>query len=297
MKLDSKAQGFETAGGTDILDFASGTTGISGITALYVMGFMCILIAFMLRNKIRFADIFKFVLLFLPILIGSSRASFLFLPIIVMFMLRGKIFTDVKKGIGIVLVFFIVYIALVKSTTYLGYDMEGMLLSPQDEFADQSHFSGYGQPVGRFANIMFATYLMKSKADYIFGFGPNSVSISALGSEYSGKMLKYLLDDDLVQNATSFVNSQLAFMMFEWGFLGLGLYFFMIVKIYLMNRKFYIAIDDEYWKTISFGFSGIILLYGIASFYKQLWVIEHTSSLFWVMAGIIFSMGRKKEIF
>ncbi len=297
MKLDSNAQGFETAGGSDILDFASGTTGISGITALYVMGFMCVLMAFMSRNKIRITDIFKFFLLFLPILIGSSRASFLFLPVMVVFMLRRKIFTDVKKGIGIALVFFIVYIALVKTTTFLGYDMEGMLLSPQDEFTDQSHFSGEGQPVGRFANIIFATHLMKSKTDYIFGFGPNSVSISALGDEHSGNMLKYLLGNGLVKDATSFVNSQLAFMMFEWGFLGLGLYFVIIARIYLMNRKFYIAIEDEYWKTISFGFSGIILLYCIASFYKQLWVVEQTSALFWVMAAIIFSMGRKKGVF
>ena len=297
MKQDSTAQGFETVGGSDILDFASGTTGTSGITAIYVLGFMCILIAFMLRNKIRFTDIFKFILLFLPIFIGSSRASFLFLPVIIMFMLRRIIFTDLKKGIGIVLVFSIVYIASVKATTFLGYDMEGMLFSPQNEFKDQSHFSGTGHPVGRFSNIMFAMHLMKSKTDYIFGFGPNSVSVSALGSEYSGNILKYLLNEKMVRNATSFVNSQLAFMMFEWGFLGLGLYFLMIVKIYLMNRKFYLAIDDEYWKTISFGFSGIILLYGIASFYKRLWVVEHTSSLFWVMAAIIFSMGRKKSIF
>lgn len=296
-ELEQKLLQHGAFGGTNILDFASGTTGVSGITSIYVMDFMCILIAYMLMRKIHVPDIFKWILLLIPILVGSSRASFLYLPIIILFMLRAKLFTDVKKGILVVLVFLLLYFALIKSASFVGYDLEEWISSPRDQVVAQSHFSGTGQPVGRIANIMFANSLLKSTNNYIFGYGPNSMSISTFGSEFSGKMVNYLVSNDLVKSATSFVNSQIAFMMLEWGFLGLGLYMAIIVKIYLMNRKFYMAIDDPYWKTISFGFSGIVFLYGIGAFYKALWVFEQTSCLFWLMAGIIFSMGRKKGIF
>ena len=95
------------------------------------------------------------------------------------------------------------------------------------------------------------------------------MSVSSFGSGYSGKMVDYLVESESVKSSTSFLNSQISFMILEWGYLGLGLYMAMIVAIYIMNRKFYIAIDDSYWKTISFGFSGIILLYAICTFTKH----------------------------
>ncbi len=296
-ELEHKLLQLGAFGGTGIFDFSSGTTGITGITAIYVMDFMCILIAFMLIRKVRLTDIFKWMLLLIPIIVGNSKASFLYLPVIILFMLRQSLFTDIKKGLLVVVFFMIFYFSLIKFAPLVGYDISEWVSTPSEQFVSQSHFNPEGQPVGRISNIIFAKSLMKSLNNNIFGFGPNSMSVSSFGGAYSGSIVTYLVSKDFVYSADSFTNSQIAFMMLEWGFLGLGIYIFIIVRIYLMNRKFYLAIDDPYWKTLSFGFSGIILLYGITSFYKKLWVVEETSCLFWVLAGIIYSVGRKRSIF
>lgn len=285
-------------GGWSRVDFSAGTTGISGITAIYSIGFICFTLGFMLNDKVRLHYVIKLILLVMPILIGSSRSGFIYLPVMIVFMLRKTLFTNVKKGIIVGVAFCIGYVILIKSASLFGYDLAGFLLSPGDQIAEQSHFSAKGQPVGRVANVIFAYNLLNQSLLNIFiGFGPNSVSLSAFGSGFEGKVLSYLLENDMVTRATSFINSQIAFMLLEWGFLGFGIYLAVIVKIYLMNMRFYKAIGDPYWQKVSFGFSGIIVLYVITIFYKTVWVMEPTVCMFWGFAGVIFAVGKKRGVF
>ncbi|KKL12646.1 hypothetical protein LCGC14_2533690, partial [marine sediment metagenome] len=86
---------------------------------------------------------------------------------------------------------------------------------------------------------------------------------------------------------------QLSKTVMELGYLGFFLFLLIIYKIYKMNVSFYKNIQDDYWKSISVGFSGIIFLYVIGIIYNSVWVINSISFIFWFLSASLFIVAKR----
>ena len=44
---------------------------------------------------------------------------------------------------------------------------------------------------------------------------------------------------------------------------------------------------DKYWKSISFGFRGILCLFVIGVIYNPVWLVEEIAFVFWFVSAVI----------
>jgi len=75
--------------------------------------------------------------------------------------------------------------------------------------------------------------------------------------------------------------------------LGLAFFYIMILRIFLFANNALKEFEDPYWRTISYGLMGIIVLFTLGSVYISPWFIDHLSFLFWFLLSGIFLEWRR----
>ena len=116
--------------------------------------------------------------------------------------------------------------------------------------------------------------------NFLFGFGPGSTSKSyfnELGNRRNTFGISYGL-------------SQWVTMSLEYGWIGAILFLWLFIPLFRINQKFFRATKDRYWKSISFGFKGILFTYLMGIFYSRVFRLDILSFIFWLFASIIYSM-------
>lgn len=150
-----------------------------------------------------------------------------------------------------------------------------------------------GVPLGRIPSTIttFET-LAKSPGLFLLGYGPGSLIKSFL-KEYDTKELG-TRPIDIIYGVTEMVLIPI-----EYGYLGFMFYYLLpLFLLFKMNLKFYKNIEDVYWKTISFGFSGIIVSYLIIGvMYMAILRSDLASFILWFFAAAIFGVGRQRKVF
>lgn len=276
-------------------DFVTGTLprGSSGALSLFLVSAMCILIGLGLYCKdIRIRAPMLIPLLFIPLPFAMSRATFLFLPLVVLYLLVKKAGhrTILRFSYGVVL--FLAFFSIVYLTPYLAkYDVGNWLLDFRLVYMQQAGPPQPGKDLGRITGVKFvADYLKGQPYGRLFGVGPGMWSESYFPS-FTGEISETFSE----YNAPG--RNQIARTLSEFGLVGLILYFLIVYKVYRMNQVLFKKVNDNYWKAISFGFSGIIFLYVVASIYIPLLYWNASAFLFWTLAGTVFTIGRKEGIF
>lgn len=149
-----------------------------------------------------------------------------------------------------------------------------------------------GNPAGRIPSIIttFKT-LAYDPMRFMIGYGP-------------GTMIKsYFEQFDTRERRTQPIWSEcgvteLVQKPVEYGYIGFLIYFLVpMFLIFCMNESFYRKISNNYWKTISFGFAGIIFAYFVISIaYSAVMRRDLAGFIFWFFAAAIYQKGKKERI-
>lgn len=274
-------------------DFVTGTLprGSSGVVSIFIIGAMCILIGLGIYHKSRLRALSASALLFIPLPLTVSRGTLLALPVVLLYMLGRRVREAFGLRVGYALLLSLLFISAVYvGSSATGYNLLGYIRHPVAALKQQSQPVEQGY-VGRISGTEFVfAYLGTHPHGRLLGVGPGVWSESFFGG-FSGRLWTEFEDMPV-----SRIN-QIASIMSEFGILGLVLFFLIVYRVYRMNQTFFSRTADSYWKSISFGFSGIIFLYALSTVYLSVWYADGTASLFWILAAVIFCIGRQKGIF
>ncbi len=282
-------------------DFVTGTLprGGSGLLSLFLLSTACLCLSFgMFKEKVRVFNwqVNPFVLaavLLVPLPLAMSRATFVFLPFVLGFLLlrwrwqpqRGLVR---RKFLFAYLALFLVLLVLGSRAT--DYDLKSYLLNPQRAIAEQltANSTAAGTQIGRFASLKLIYQLQHTDwFNLIFGFGTGSWSDNYF-QNYSGKLWR--LYSDLQAAKTS----QIAYYLSELGIAGVVLLLVLLFQLFRMNEIFLKHSADKYWSAVSYGFSAVVFLMSLALFYVPILDSDATGFLLMTLSAMIFCVQRKR---
>ncbi|MCZ6594936.1 MAG: hypothetical protein O6943_08480 [Bacteroidetes bacterium] len=273
------------------VDYRGGTLGVNatGATALWVSGIISIIIAFSLNNpKMKWQKFFVTILL-IPTFIGRALAVLYFLPTTLLFLLSH----GASKKLGKYLMTGCAILILLGAADYVNESVFGdklgferLYLTPNYAVDYESVAAEGGSYMGRLQIINYTNQLLAQKTSLFLGLGPGAGG----HSEWRG------LQGTQYTEFTDFARTQLSRTLIEFGFFGLLVNFLIIYQVYRMNKKFFVKIDDIYWKSVSHGFFGIIFLFTAATVYANIWYSTPIAFSFWFIAGAIFNVGKNRGI-
>lgn len=279
---------FGAGGAMNIYDFPTGTLprGSTGIVSLFLISVIGILLGFAIyrknNNKLLIFAAIAFLLVPLPL--TMSRASLLFLPVVLLFLLITNLPKRFRLRLSLAVSTFAVFFATIYfGSSVVGYDLIGYLSSGEAIKRGNKRVTGM--------QIMLH-HLQEKPYGYAFGFGPGTWSESYFGT-FSGAVWREFVTTGQV-GATS--SNQIVRTGGEFGLLGLITYLLIIYKVYLMNRNFFRRTSSDYWKAISFGYNGIIFLFVMSTIYVDIFYAGATAFLFWSFAGTIYAIGRRRGL-
>lgn len=282
-------------------DFVTGTLprGGSGLLSLFLLAMSCVCLSFgMFREKIpvwhwRCNPFVLAALLLVPLPLALSRATFVFLPFVLLFLalrwswkaqrgMLGRKFILAYLGIFFVLVLF--------GTRATEYDLQNYLLNPHKAVAEQltATSTAEGTEIGRFASLKLIYKLQHSDwFNLIFGFGTGSWSDNYFQA-YSGKLWRLYKD---LQAAKT---SQIAYYLSELGIAGVVLLIILLLQLFRMNEAFLKQCVDKYWSAVGYGFSAVLFLMAMALIYVPLLDSDPTGFLLMALSAIIFNAPRPR---
>jgi len=274
------------------VDIGGGTFGYggdtTGILALFLGSVIYCIIGYQLSNRFNFKLSFVLILLFIPIFLSQSIASFVIIPIGLVLMLSKEVKRNFSRVFSFsLLILMIIVIIFFLSGKIFDY---GILrnFNLEKVIEKQSKTDFYGRPTdrGKIAALGYASKLIGREFDtIIFGLGLGSTSQSYFNS-FEGK----LATEFSARSGGYGMKPQVARILTEMGILGLVFYLTFFVYIYKLNMKLYNTTTDRFWKSISIGFRGMIFLYMMAFFYRPIFDAEATGFSFWFMSAVVFSL-------
>ena len=275
-------------------DMMSGTVGgNSGLLAIICICTMAIVMGFYLKNRIRL-PVFGvlIILLFIPVTIGETKASLVFLPLafIVPILLMsgrqlplGKSILLIVLGVLAIIAFFVIYDYFL-AARWGGRGLMDFLTSEGrlEEYlyrGKDADTLSYDVRLGRIDSWVLALQeLSKNVFSLMFGMGVGNVSGSFLGSEYSGEFTELAFKYGVKSNSV-------ALFLWEIGIVGVLLYFLLFKLVFSDARR--LSSNNELSGAIALGWSAAVLIIFIAVFYKTIFGPNVTGYLFWYFSGYI----------
>jgi len=278
--------------GISHFDFITGTLGLgqSGTLGLMMICTISVLLGFYFSCR-RNIYLILALLALIPIVLGESRASILYLPLALLFLFKEDLFKKflINKIIILVailgFVLFLIFFAGPRKEKGLAvYNIKKLYNQHTRDRTEEQ------LPQGRLANIKLANDILSENAmNRFIGYGPGSASPSVFKNHEGDIYHRY--------SWASINNQQIGWFMLEFGYLGLFFFFMIILRIYRMNKMFICKIQNKFWGAVSLGFMGIIFVFSAGAFYNPVWYKDLTAFCFWFFTAVIFSTGRKREIF
>lgn len=281
-------------------EMAIGTYSLWGGTYSTLLPLVAIslFVSMFLHKRIRL--IYMLVLIFGFIvfsIVGGKKGLIYFGPLLVLFILleSGLLKSAKRKFYKIVIISGIVLIMFVPIIHYVPWLKPavgnprylGRFITTYDIQYSQS-----GYPAGRIPSIVetFET-LIDDPVKFLIGCGPGSM-IKSYFKQY---------DTRASHNQPVWIEygiTELVQKPIEYGYLGFVFYFLMpLFLFYKMNERFYRNIDDNYWKSISFGFAGILFsCFIIGIIYSAFLRSDLAGFIFWFFAATIYTIGKQKNI-
>jgi len=275
-------------------DAVRGTLATSSILSIILISTITILFAFYLRKMIaRPQFLWLLLILFIPTTINETKGTLVLLPVGVFLPL---IFMRLREGenkkllpamfITVILFggFVQIYNAMTESLLTSHQKVSEFFTSPDSiilYLAPRTSGKvvkeeGEG-PVGRIDFIVSPLQrLSEDPVKLLVGLGMGNVTqspIDLLSGDYA-----YLRSERLVGNSISF-------MLWEIGILGVFLYFMVLYMIFSDAR--YLSDQDAISGTVALGWIGIVGIYSLSLFYKDIIPVNVISYLFWYFSGYV----------
>jgi len=268
-------------------DLSSGSLR-SGPAAVVGMSIICLVIGLaMSGKKIKIGYVLIPALLIFSFILGGARAAFFFLPVALMFQLRRYWIKEPVRAVTIVILFSLMFSVFLKYETVLIDDPQGhsvmpYLRSPQATlgYLTDVIVEPDGEVyVGRFAALDISVRrISETLTTLMFGMGPGSVSPSTIATS--------IYNEDLVE--LELYRWSASRTVIELGLLGVLSFGWLFLKLFLINRRLArMTAADSFWRGISWGFDGILILLIATSIYTETWAMDATTWLFWLTAAAV----------
>jgi hypothetical protein len=251
---------------------------------------ICIFIGFYFYNKTSIFYIIGCLLFFLFSIIGGKRGFIFFAIALSLFLAWQAGFKNIMK-IYVLVPFFIVGLLM---TIYLVPDLRPALEDPSHliNFSvsyETMHSKQDGAAAGRSAAFKKTNEIvLKSVQSALVGFGPGSISQSFF-KKYKGR-----LEDKI---PIIYGRSQFVTMCLETGYIGVILFLWGIVSFFKIAQTVFLNTQDKFWKSLAFGFKGIVFTFLICMNYGVLFRMDVSAFIFWFLAAAVFCYGKQSQLF
>ena len=248
-----------------------------------------IFLGFFLFEKPRFRYIFLSLCFVLFSIIGGKRAFPFFGTLLFLFLFwqTGKRnFAKISFVAPFLMAGFLASIYFVPSLNPTFKDPHYLL---DYSFSYSSaHSAETGKALGRTSAFVAAFEVAKENpANFLLGFGPGCLARSQFKKYESD--IRYSLP-------ISYGQSQWVTMSLEYGWVGALLFLWLFVPLFRINQRFFQTTNDKYWKSISFGYKGILFTYSLGFFYAVVFRGDLLSFIFWFFSAAIYCLERKKRL-
>ena len=282
--LTTTSRGFGFTG-----DFTGGTLMLSPTLSIFLVGALCIMSAMRMR---RLLPLWKFVVLFVllvfPTMINETKATFILLPLGLIFAYLAAARPDERlraavMSLGAAVVFLSVavpiYDWMVKDRLY-STPIAEFVTNPArlERYLWKKQDIGTTKEVGRVDAIIVS--VREATADplrVVFGLGIGTVSDSALGRGFAGRHFDVL---------GPFAKPSATKIMLELGVVGLALVASLMWLVFQDARA--LARDRAgLMSALSAGWVGVIGVMAVSMIYVDVIAQTSLSYLFWYFAGLV----------
>jgi hypothetical protein len=172
---------------------------------------------------------------------------------------------------------------------YINPDLKAFLDSPKsvvDWATSYTYQKNDEITSGRVAVAELVYQKLKEKpVRFLLGFGPGSMTEGF--DERKGLLREEL---PIYYGWTEFTTMSL-----EYGFVGIGIFLWMLIMIYRKNHLYFKRMVDPYWKAMAFGYKGIWLSCLLAFFYGPVFRLDISAFLFWFLLAAITLMAQQAD--
>jgi hypothetical protein len=288
---------FQDIGWTD-LDRMSGTFGYGETPGIGL--FLLILDAYLLSKMIEESKfrlsyvVIIFALSTMPIF-GEVKFYFLFLPVLLVFLVRNEVLRRpavaalvVVAGLSVVLAanFFVV-----KSGAWVSGNNPLTLVTKLPEKFNEEVQKGeqYGYNERGYQYVSSIRLAAASWRTVIFGNGPGSITDSYISENHSSKLAYYSQ-----WGLTSLRALSIVWLLIEYGYVGVAMILFLIYWIYRRGAYLRKSQDLE-TRVLGRLLECLALLYGVWQFYESAWQADAMSFSFWPLAGLLVGLSYREE--
>ena len=302
LSVSSQTESMELLGDSTIGTFKGGTNLLA-----HYQGMMMIIVLGLIKFNPK--KMFIYILIFISFMISfftaSGRGAIYLFPLAAIFVLNlelKKIGDFVRSNFQLFFIFTCIISFLTISGImykYYGENLEKLspsLLYENFMLEDEMYNGMYS---GRNTSYRFAwNDLMKESFSPFLGVG-SGMWLSNTGKFFEVPLyLKYNLsgsDADYYYGLESALATDLPVLLTEFGFLGVIAFGFIFFKIFKNFKEGVSLFDDPFWKGISAGSVGVLIMITLASIAERTLESIFIQYLLWFFTGVIYQMRLIKE--
>jgi hypothetical protein len=278
-------------------DQVVGTLTESGVLSIFLVSAVVILLGLAMRKVIsKKTFTLLFFLLLIPTTINETKATIVLLPlglfaVLLMGARRGKRFPILAGSLALLVCFGAIFIPvynLMQTNNPYKKDIT-TFFTDKKQLATylEAKRAGVGtvNQVGRVDALRIPVeYLARDPVRLTFGLGIGNSSESSLGTSFTGKYA-LLFTKIAITAFSTFV--------LELGLLGTAVVFLLYWMIF--RDTLFVARNDSGLRgALAVGWTGVIAVMVVSTFYTNVQVFESLSFLFWYFSGII--CARRAEL-
>lgn len=276
-------------------DYTMGTLTDSGVLSVYLCCAIAMAIGFYIKKQVSLIVLLGMVfILALPTMINETKASifFILLALIVPAWVGGNQTQKIKKffvigvlGVILLSVFVPVYDHFMMPR--YGYSIvDFFFMENRVERYLAPTTSGLAERVGRIDALVFPfKELSDDPTRLLLGLGVGNISESFLGQKYSG---------DYLQEYGSLTYGAMSRLMWELGLIGVFLLIMLYTKIF--RDSIILAKDDSFIGAIALGWTGVLAVLLLSTFYNSSLLTNEIGFLFWYFSGYIASTHARRRM-
>ncbi len=252
--------------------FTLGQTWGTRNAGIFFAYFVSYLFSILLIHGFKAKYFLVFIFLIIAIFIASIRSSIVFIPIVflTLYLIKKKVIG--AKGLQALVLF---YFAALSLSIYVGLEA----------------YSGVTSIQYRLDYIQAIWIHLKDSGSLLLGLGPRSMK-PGLYPE-AGAVYQYFLDTNqfILQSGSN----QFVKVFSELGLIGFTLYWFMLVRVLMVAWKYWKLVRYDRGSSIysnqavlCLSFFGMWIFYaGVGLLFNDLWRMDASSVIFWVVAAKI----------
>jgi hypothetical protein len=272
------------------IDFASGDVVVgtiganaSGTLSLFLLMTVSIIVAGYLNKLVsgRFLA-GSLLFLFIPMVINETKVTFLIFPILVFFLIGHSLYaaSSRKRSLAPILLSVIIF-----SFAAVGYNLLfAEFYDKSQGIFSESQISNITRPytkqgsLNRLTIVQFAYIeLNRPPLNPFIGVGPGNAS----NSFFTAGIGEYFDKYKNLDISGTFV----ARLLWEFGYIGLIVYIYMIIKLVMMAERIHKRSRDPFKKAIALAFEGTVLIMAIGVVYSGTFILGALPLVFWFLAG------------